>query len=159
MERENFYISALLFPLDLQRSYGLVFDWSRSQNCNLESDSLWTKLAMVAVIFFFCLFTCMLRYQVNYLAIAAYAIVSSARIHLLQGVRLFFFWTNDKRKIFESLISPRWAILEMLRKSGRKRSQPRSVATSWTERRRWFIYVLEMLLSACSMPRSLVTWT
>lgn len=70
----------------------------------------------------------------------------------------FFFWTNDKRKIFESLISPRWAILEMLRKSGRKRSQPRSVATSWTERRRWFIYVLEMLLSACSMPRSLVTW-
>lgn len=53
---------------------------------------------MVAVIFFFCLFTCMLGYQVNYLAIAAYAIVSSARIHLLQGVRLFFLLDKRQKK-------------------------------------------------------------
>lgn len=75
---------------------------------------------------------------------------------------VFFFccccWSKDKREVLESLIPLRWAILEILIKSGRKRSQPRSITTSWTESRKWFIYVPGMLLSACSIPRPLATW-
>lgn len=71
---------------------------------------------------------------------------------------IFFYWSKDKRKVLESLIPLRWAILEILRKTGRKRSHPRSITASWTESRRCFIYGPGVLRSVGSIPRPLITW-
>lgn len=108
--------------------------------------------------FSFCLLACRLRYLGSCLAITVNADAASVRIHLLQSVGDFIYRSEDKRKVLESLIPLRWAVLEILRKSGRKRSQPRSVTTSWTESRRWFIYVPGTLLHVHPVPRPLITW-
>ena len=109
--------------------------------------------------FSFFLFAFRLWIQGSCVVITANAGVSSVRIHLCKLLGFFCcYWSKDKREVLESLIPLRWAILEILIKSGRKRSQPRSITTSWTESRKWFIYVPGMLLSACSIPRPLATW-